>query len=229
MKRIQLLLVLIVVVYISSCSYNDNKSELYGSSHTIIKRNNFVIPDTLFDFFPNQINVCKHLTLLSVFDNAQKNKNQLLLSEFEPVFIVEIYQCSNDTMFNNLILNFKSNCLYKVLSEDKDYFVIDSEKDLLERYDSTTIKENYLKSDKIILSFKQVATFKNSSMFNLNNANYLSDGYEVIVLKKGNNYLLNEEPKSEWSYLPKKIKHGYLSGVAFNDLSKIIIYWTSAW
>ena len=54
-------------------------------------------------------------------------------------------------------------------------------------------------------------------------------GYEVLLLKKGCNFVLPKDYLYDWSVLPDNLKHGYRSGIAFKEEDSYIIYWAIAW
>lgn len=59
--------------------------------------------------------------------------------------------------------------------------------------------------------------------------NYLGLLNEIYVIKYGNENLLKNDYAYNWSILPERLKHGYTSGVAFNQIDPYIIYWVVVW
>ena len=57
----------------------------------------------------------------------------------------------------------------------------------------------------------------------------LSSDYEILILQRGERYVLPEKYKTEWHLMPDNIKHGHLSGVAYSDNNFYIVYWAVAW
>jgi len=99
----------------------------------------------------------------------------------------------------------------------------------LKAYDSLQLQDYYTRlKDKVILSFKE--SFNDMPfLYDSTTISGLPVGYEILVLKSGNKFVLPEDYLYEWSILPENLKHGYRSGVAFKEGEPYIIYWLVAW
>lgn len=194
-------------------------------------RSGYVIPDSIFSFFPDFSSNFKGFELIVMTENALKSEFPLILSEFDPVKIVETYQCNTE---NSQILEnqYYKQALFTISSQDSNYFVIGSERELLKRYDSLRLKEKYFRNSKpaIIFYFNEVFN-KKQHPFTGDTSTIcgLPKDFEILVLKSGNEYVLPQDHFYDWSILPKGLRHGYRSGVAFKKRGTYIIYWVVAW
>ncbi|HOF16282.1 MAG TPA: hypothetical protein PLF32_09015 [Bacteroidales bacterium] len=169
------------------------------------------------------------MNIIKISENAEKTEIPFKAIFFTGYEIIEAYQCENKEFLQQLQEEYSSKSLFVVKSEDKDYFVISSERELLKAYDSLQLQDYYTRlKDKVILSFKE--SFNDMPfLYDSTTISGLPVGYEILVLKSGNKFVLPEDHLYEWSILPENLKHGYRSGVAFKEGEPYIIYWLVAW
>jgi hypothetical protein len=226
-------IILIAGLNLLSCTFSqkleDKNKDFFAILEESLKRKNYVIPDSLFSFFPDKSDNHKYLKIGIIHTNAEKTETSFRTVEFAGYRIVETYQCENMESLQQLMKEYRSQSMFTVNSENKDYFVIDNEEELLKHYDTLQLKENYLKAkDRIILSFKK--SFSDTPfLYDTTTINGLPAGYEILVLKSGCDFVLPQERLYEWSVLPDNLKHGYRSGVAFKEGEPYIIYWVVTW
>lgn len=227
MKKIGI--ILIIGLNVLSCTFSQKSKDVFSVTKEFLKRDNYVISDSLFFFFPDKSNKYVPLKIAIIFENVERTEIPLCLSEFDPAKLVEAYQCENKEFLQQLQEEYSSKSLFVVKSEDKDYFVISSERELLKAYDSLQLQDYYTRlKDKVILSFKE--SFNDMPfLYDSTTISGLPVGYEILVLKSGNKFVLPEDHLYEWSILPENLKHGYRSGVAFKEGEPYIIYWLVAW
>ena len=225
-------IILIIGLSVSSCIFgqelsNKGKDFLVEES---LKRENYVIPDSLFSFFPDRSDKYEDLKIGLIYANAEKiAEGMLSLYTFSPTEIMEIYQCENKELLQQLQKEYYSQMKATIKSESNDYFIVGREEELTERYDTLQLKKNYLEAgNRIVFSFKKSA-YEIPALSDPTTIIGLPIGYEILMLKSGNNAVLPENYLYEWSVLPEHLKHGYRSGVAFKEGEPYIIYWTIAW
>jgi len=211
--------ILVVSLSVSSCTF----------SQMSLKRENYLIPDSLFSFFPDKSDKYRYLKIKTIFENAKKTETSLPLLEFDVVKLIELYQCNNKDFLQQLINEYRLQSIFSIKSESKDYFVIGSGWDLSQKYDTLQLKERYakLKDKSMVLYFEPFE--ETPSLYDATTISGLPVGYEILVLKSGNDFVLPQDDLLEWSVLPENLKHGYRSGVAFKEDEPYIIYWVVAW
>ncbi len=229
MKKIGI--TLIIGLNVLSCTFSQKSKDVFSVTEELLKRDNYVIPDSLFLFFPDNNKSIKYenLNIIKISENAEKTEIPFKAIFFTGYEIIEAYQCENKEFLQQLQEEYSSKSLFVVKSEDKDYFVISSERELLKAYDSLQLQDYYTRlKDKVILSFKE--SFNDMPfLYDSTTISGLPVGYEILVLKSGNKFVLPEDHLYEWSILPENLKHGYRSGVAFKEGEPYIIYWLVAW
>ncbi len=229
MKKIGI--ILIIGLNVLSCTFSQKSKDVFSVTEELLKRDNYVIPDSLFLFFPDNNKSIKYenLNIIKISENAEKTEIPFKAIFFTGYEIIEAYQCENKEFLQQLQEEYSSKSLFVVKSEDKDYFVISSERELLKAYDSLQLQDYYTRlKDKVILSFKE--SFNDMPfLYDSTTISGLPVGYEILVLKSGNKFVLPEDHLYEWSILPENLKHGYRSGVAFKEGEPYIIYWLVAW
>jgi hypothetical protein len=57
----------------------------------------------------------------------------------------------------------------------------------------------------------------------------LPESYNILILKTNYKNVLDAKYTYTWDLLPERLKHGYTSGVAFNQIDPYIIYWVVVW
>lgn len=231
MKKI--LIILIIGLNVSSCTFSqkpsDKKKDFSSMLEESLKRKNYVIPDSLFSFFPDKLDKYKYLKVIYIYNNAEKTETPFGAEEFTGYRITEAYQCENTESLQQLMKEYRSQAIFTIKSERKDYFVIGSERELFKEYDTLQLQKNYSKAkERIVLSFKE--SFSDMPLLlDTTTISGLPLGYEILVLKSGNSFVLPEDHLYEWSILPEDLRHGYRSGVAFKEDEPYIVYWVVAW
>jgi len=230
----KIFIVLTVILNVASCTFSqkskDKNKDFFAMIEEMLDRKNYAIPDSLFSFFPDKSNKYEYLKIENIFDNVEKTEIPFGAEEFRGYQIVEAYQCDNKDFLLQLADKYRSQSIFSVKSENKDYFIIDEEYMLFKECDTLQLKEYYLNAkDRIILSFKD--RFNHAPFFydDTTTISGLPSGYEILVLKSGSDFVLPQDRLYEWSILPEHLKHGYRSGVAFKEDEPYIIYWTVAW
>ena len=223
MKKI--IYIIITVVFAISCTNGQNKDDKKNQ-----KDEAYVIPDSLYSFFPDNSSDNKKNKLSIEVTNAEKTDLPYYKVEFAVKLLAKVYICEDTSYYAKRKDIFISQSINRFKSENTSYLIIGSERDLLEDYDKLELKEKYLnfKDNPLVLNFKEVfyeiPNFQSSSTIC-----GLPEGYEILILKSGNEYVLPEKYKMDWDVLPEELKHGYISGVALKESEGIMIYWVVAW
>lgn len=208
----------VFIIGITNCSCTNNRVE---------NKDIYDIPDSLFQFFPKETN--NIFDLLTLSENAQKTDLPYFTEEFAVQFILKVYSCKSEKMRINTLDSLIKKSLYVVSTDDSDnYFMIGSERYLLNKYDSIELRNKFYETNKIIPYFYGLVK-EITDIYDPNTNSGLPKGYKVGVLKSGNHYVLPEKYKYKWSKLPDEIKHGYISGIAYKEDKPYIIYWVVAW
>lgn len=224
MKKILNLLILCILIINISCSQNQkqNQSFIY---HYIHQKFNYVIPDSLYDFFPKESNKVK---LYFIIENAQYTDIPFYNLEYGPVYILKGYEYLNKHKLNKTLEKLNKDALYKFISTDTNYFVIASERNIFSKFDTAYIIKEYLTDKLLIPGFFDIVYYADYLYDSITKCG-LKPGYEIVVLKLGYEYVLPEKYKVDWDLLPDSKKHGYMSGIAYTKLNNEIIYWVMAW
>ncbi len=212
------------IVCLNSCTSSQQKNNVIGQ----LPEESYIIPDTLYSFFSEHLNnKSKPITYVT---NAGDTDLPYFAEEFAVTFIVKVYMCRNTSCFASIKRDFTDNKTHEFKSEEGGYFVIGSERDILNGYDTLSLKEQYMNHQNIplVLNFHEIFKEK-QDFYDKTTVCGLPKDYEILVIKSGNEYVLPEKYKYNWSVLPDKLKHGYSSGVAFNKTEPYIIYWVVAW
>lgn len=217
-----LFIILVMALSASSCTFSQSPKDK--------KRDNYIIPDSLLLFFPDKSDKYKDLKIIKLSENASKSEIPLFLSEFDPIKLLEVYQCEDKKSLQQLQKEYRSQSLFSVKSENNNYFVIEDARTLFSTYDSLQLKERYSKLDEksLIFYFKSLVD-DTPFLYDSTTISSLPVGYEILVLKSGSDFVLPEDHLYDWSVLPENLRHGYRSGVAFKEGEPYIVYWTVAW
>jgi len=211
---------LILVLYACNGQNNGNfkKNDEFGIKYTI--------PDSIYSFFPTNLSA----DWLSTNAKVNTSGIPLLPDKFIVNFIVKRYKFNDKDLYNSLIISHKEHSLYFTFSESDDYAIIEGERDLRKQIGDSLLKANYsnLLEKKLIMGFSVIFD-REPEFYSYKNKCGLPDGYEILVLKSGNKFILPEIEKIDWEVLPERLKHGYLSGIAFKESEPYIIYWVVAW
>lgn len=135
MKSIKFLFLgLLIIPFCISCHQRDrSKVQFYEV--------NYIIPDTLLNFFDEYFN--EELKPLIHITNAGGTELPYYATEFAVTFIVEVYFCKDTVWLAKLEEDFKKNGALRIKSDEDDYFVIGSERYLLNSYDTVELSKRY--------------------------------------------------------------------------------------
>ena len=222
MKILKIITLLTFLSLLVMCSSEQRKKQ----NIKMIKNDKYIIPDSLYAFFPKKDSDCK----LGIYiTNAVENNLPYFFEEFSINYIIKVYSYNNNKLVTALKKDFLRTSINKFTAKDSTYFIIGSERNLLKEYDSLQIKNiyhNYQKNS-LILNFGDF--FKNKSKFY---SQYtlckLPESYDILILKMNYKNVLDAKYTYNWDLLPERLKHGYTSGVAFNQTDPYIIYWVVA-
>jgi hypothetical protein len=191
----------------------------------------YIIPDSIYNFFPSSEKEYLNLKLIYTSDNAVSNDLEYFSTEFVITHICKIYHFSNLEDIIKLESKYKSKSQNQIKAESNEYFIIGSERDMYERFDSSLIVNKY-KNDSVLQNlvpnFYEIVNPKVQKSNSITICG-LSKDYKLYILKSNNKLILPEKYKTEWNMLPDQIKHGYQSGVAISFKEEKIIYWAIAW
>ena len=225
----KIIIIFVIGISISSCTFSQKTSD-EKTNDNISNKGKYVIPDSLFSFFPDKSSKYKGLKMIKFFENAQQSENSLTLLEFDPTKIIKAYQCGNKEILQQLIEEYRSQSMFSIKTESNDYFVMGSAWELSKKYDTLELKEQFIKLNDVPLVFNFRESFYDIPLlYDATTISGLPVGYEMLILKSGNSIVLPQNQLSEWSVLPNNLKHGYRSGVAFKEDTPYIIYWIVAW
>ena len=234
MKKI--VIILSIGLNLLSCRFGPRATSKGESIKEIMEtqliRDNYVIPDSLFSFFPNDSELYDDLNVMMIrTTNIGKSENHSYIAmNFSISSLLEIFQSDNNELLEPLTSKYKRQALFSTRSEKSNYFILDSERELLKMYDTLILKNEYLEHCKDPLIFRLSKRDELPSfLFDSTTVCGLPSGYEILVLKSGNEIVLPESHIYKWPLLPECIKHGYRSGVAFKENEPYIIYWVIAW
>lgn len=229
MKKV--LIILIVGLTLSSCIFTPEGRKRKVFSDQLKRRKDYVIPDSLYSFFPNNVKDYnyKSMELGFTIENFW-GKGGGRLWYFSESSLVEVYICYDDKVKKQLIERLRQQSLGSINSEDRNYFIIRSENDLFNEYDTLQLDSLYRLSEEqpLIADFKTFLDFKDA-LYSAETICGLPTGYKILTLKSGNKKVLPKEYLYDWSILPDEIKHGYRCGVAFKEGEPYLIYWVVAW
>lgn len=212
-------LVVLLSIYIAGCK---GQTEQTSSK--------YIIPDSIYSFFPNSSQKDKNIDLDIIVTNANDIAAPYFSTEFAVTFLIEIYKYNDPNTLIKTQRELEFNSEQTMASESKDYFIIGSERELISRYDSITLASNYsrVKDNDLILNFHETLN-ENNKFYAATTICGLPKGYTILLLKSGNKYVMPEKYKTQWSILPDNLKHGYRSGVAFKYGDPFMIFWVVTW
>lgn len=195
-----------------------------------IEEQKYTIPDSIYSFFPDGSNRFCKMKIESIATAAEENNIPYFATEFAISFISKIYINSDIEDISKFQKEYKSLAKNIIKSESSDYFIIGSERELVTKYDTVTLKNKYQKfyGTELIINFHEILN-RTEKFYDSTTTCGLPKGYIVLVLKSGNDYIMPEKYRTEWKILPENIRHGYRSGVAYKDDEPYIIYWVVSW
>ena len=92
MKKTLILLMMSLSALSCTFSQKDKGKDFFSIVEESLERNNYVIPDSLFSFFPDKSNKYRDLKILEIFTNTEITENSFLSEEFKGYEIIELYQ-----------------------------------------------------------------------------------------------------------------------------------------
>ena len=223
MKNIISISIFLVCLINCSCQNRNNSINKNYQEH-------YIIPDSLYSFFPKESFGKNNFNLIFHSTNAKKNNLPYFKEEFAVTELVTIYKCNDKLKFDSLKNIYMGEHICQFLSGERNYFIIGSERDMLNLYDSLLLKKKYQIIDLkgFIINLHKILK-EEPIFYDSTTTCGLRKQYKILVLKSGDKYILPDKYKYEWSILPNKIKHGYRSGVAYKDSEPYLIYWVVAW
>jgi len=135
MKSIRYLIVSIIILF--SCNSKENIGNKIDNRKEHPKS---IIPDTICTFFPSYQtnNKCK---LVRSYVKGVVHDKPLFLRKFSIYYRVEIYEYINSEFKKETFNEIKSELKESYKVNDKNYFIIGSEKYLLKQYDELFLKK----------------------------------------------------------------------------------------
>lgn len=211
-------LILAILCCFFNCSCQKKAGILYEK---------YILPDSLVDIFNNHND---GFELVEFITNAQSTTIPYKPDEFETTFIVKVFFCGDSVMLMKYLSEYNKHSIIKVSSSNNNYFIIASERELCNKFDTVLLRKRFLnfKNENLLISFHQLFSDKTKFLCSKTICG-LPEDYQIIVLKSANTYVLPLEYKYEWEILPNEIKHGYRVGIAYSKLKKYIIQWIVAW
>jgi hypothetical protein len=207
--------------FICSCSNNivNNRA---------IDPENLIIPDTLFDFFPNN----NKMKLIYFSTSAEKMDLPYIPSEFSTVYYTKVFQC-NDEVYWETIKNLKSQSINNYdVNLSNNYFIIDDERYLIKKFGIDTLKQLYshLAIEKLSFSFHSNLEFEKTEFFDSETLTGLAKDFNILIIKRGSSFVISDKNYNyNWEVLSERNKHGYIGGIAYSDQRRILIYNIVAW
>lgn len=212
MKKIPLFL--IILFLINNCTKNNFDNPDYDK----FKRN---FNKTLINQFPKDIETEEHT--LSCKLDLEKDNVGLLLREYN--LPDEKLLKINKSLTKNYIAKYNSSehCLLKVnmfeTAKTYDDFKVTIVKD------SLLLQKSCYRNKYPIPNFVEY----DNSEYNLKPSNVWKENYDIYVLnaKPGNHFKkFDLKPNPQ---MPEKWKNGYSKGIAINNVTKTVIYWSIIW
>ncbi len=200
-----------------------------GSLFTIdylLKRDGYVIPDSLYSFFPSDSNTLKLLECKMISQNADKHLD-LHVDGFTPFSIVELYETKNISAVREITDRYLPKALSVVDAGDTSYNALMAHYLVYNKYHVLSIKDLYNPDDPIVPYFDVVK--EQCGMGCEETKCELVPGTKIITLMSGNDCLLDSPYRYEELELPQNMRHGYRSGIAAHPDSCYIFYWTIIW
>lgn len=223
MKKI--VYIFIAVVFITSCTNGQNENNKKSQTKEV-----YLIPDSLYSFFPNNPDEYKGIKLNTLVTNAEEIDLPYSKQEFAITYLTKVFMYTDTSYFVKKKKELLNLSIKKFNSIDTNYFIIGSERYLLKRYDTLDLKEKYFNIDDSYLMMDFHSIFNNNKDFHSEfTICDLPEDYKILILKSGNEYVLPEKYRNSWEILPEKLKHGYISGAALKEAESIMIYWVVAW
>lgn len=222
-------LICVLIIQINSCFNrqhrisNAEKKSISGNSEL-----NIYIPDSIYSFFPRTKDKAE---LLFASTNAENIDITYSPAEFDVAYLIKVYKYNKANQFKSEVKTLSQNSISTFGCQSNQYFIIESERELSKHYNNKTLRGKYIyhqDSSNIIFSFKSVFN-RMQELQDTTTICGLKKDFKIHVMKQGKKYILPDKHKYNWPILPEKIKHGYSSGVAYNEKELIVIFWAVAW
>lgn len=191
----------------------------------LLKRDGYIIPDSLFSFFPSDSNTLKLLECKMISQNASKYLD-LHVDGFTPFSIVELYETNNSTV-RKIIDRYMPKAFSVVDAGDTSYNALMVHYFVYSKFHVLSIKDVYDPNAPIVPYFDDVK--EQCNMGYEETKCELIPGTKIITLMSGNDCLLDSSYRYEEPELPQNMRHGYRSGIAAHPDSCYIFYWTIIW
>lgn len=193
----------------------------------LLSRDRYIIPDSLFSFFPSDSNTLKLMNCKMISQNSSKHLD-LSVDDFRPFSIVELYETKNISTVREIIDRYMPNALSVVDAGDTSYNALMAYYLVYSKYQSLlSYKDLYNPDDPVVPYFDVVK--EQCRMGCEETKCELIPGTKIITLMRGNDCLLDSSYRYEEPEMPLEIRHGYRSGIAAHPDSCYIFYWTIVW
>jgi len=216
--------ILIAVICSSSCISKQQKEGIVEQ----VSCENYIIPDSLYSFFAKYFN--EKLKPLLFVTNAGDMDLPYFAEEFVITYIVKGFSCQDTAWFTQTREKLIENVPFRKQSKEDNYFIIGSERDMLNSFNTIILREKYQQhlNAPLVLNFHEIFKDK-QNLYDKTTMSGLPGDYEIFVIKSGNEYVLPEKYKYDWELLPQKIRHGYSSGMAYSEKEFSVLFWVVAW
>lgn len=186
-----------------------------------------VVPDSICYNF----DTIKRFSLLEVGGHVVDNAYPYHTDDFEIFYFSQVYQCRDDAIIQQFLSTCEQSAINIINYSDSDFFIMNREAVLLAQYDTSFLEDRYsriLDCSCLVPDFQSL--FEDYPFTNSAKEAPLPENVRVYVLKAGNNFILSSQYSYDWMILPDIIRHGYSSGIAFNESTPNNIYsWAIAW
>ena len=230
MKAIRYVTIFVLIVLLSSsCGRIKLSSHRTGwTVDELLRRDNYIIPDSLFSFFPSVLDSSHTLECLTVLQNASKNYD-FEVDGFVPYDIIELYRTKDVATVRSMLDRYLDSSISTVDAGDTTYHSM-----MVYYYAYLTFEKSYLREvlpqntdAPIVPFFHNIADYCGIGCEETQCE--LIPGTKILTLMSGTDSLLAPEYCYAQSSLPAPIRHGYRSGIAAHPDSCYILYWTVVW
>lgn len=215
--------VLLLMIF-TACSANYSNDSFKNHSRAI---ENGFLPYFLYDFFPDKkvSNPIYYSTnALDVYDAP------FVPSEFDVFYKLEIHSYKLEQR-DSIINIAKIYAVHEFLAKDTNYLIMTSQKSFERLYEKDKIQETIdrKKNKPIVLYFGDIVPDFDQIELDPSTLSNLPESFKIMIIKTGNKRIINKNIIFEWCVLPRNLKHGYSSGICYNEELPYIIFWAAAW
>ena len=215
-----------IVCIIACCSACQSKTQKEGLEAEFSKKK-FMIPDSLFSFFDEY--EIQGAQTLGYSYNAEVTGTLYAPQRFLTIYILRAYSFTDTLYFSEIKSLLIKNKIQPLPSEkEQQYFIISSEQDMLNMYDSLDLKHMTNLNVPLLPNFHSMLE-GNDDLLDKTTLSGLPHDSEIYILESGNKYVLCKKHKYDWLLLPEKIRHGYTGGIAVSKSKLAVIYWIVVW